>query len=124
MDATELSGAIAAEQRLLEPAVRADPAAVAELLDHDFTEIGQTGTAWTRAEVIDALTAEGRAAPAVEAVEATGWSVREVGQELALVAYEADRGGLRVRRTTLWRRRDGVWRAVAHQGTPVVDPGF
>jgi len=117
MDAAELSGAIAAEQRLLEPAVRADPAAASELLDDDFTEIGQTGAAWTRSAVIDALAAE----PSGASVDASDWAVREVGRDLALVSYETRAGGIRVRRTTLWRRRGSDWRAVAHQGTRVVD---
>lgn len=118
MDAAELAGAIAAERRLLEPAVHADPAAVSELLDEDFTEIGQTGIVWTRAQVIDALAAE----PGDRsAVESSGWTVREVGPHLAQVFYETSHGGIQVRRTTLWRWRDGCWRAVAHQGTRVVD---
>jgi hypothetical protein len=118
MDAAELSGAIAAEQRLLDPAVRADPAAVAELLDDDFTEIGQTGTVWTRAAVIEALAAE---LDSRSVVEASGWAVREIAPQLALVGFETRKAGVRVRRTTLWRLRDGAWRAVAHQGTRIVD---
>jgi hypothetical protein len=117
MDDAELRGAIVAEQRLLQPAVRCDPAAVSELLDDEFTEIGQTGVVWTRSAVIAAL-----AADSVEdsVVEAYDWTVREVGRELALVGFETRHDGIRVRRTTLWRRRDGAWRAVAHQSTRVV----
>jgi hypothetical protein len=118
VDAAELAGAIAAEQRLLDPAVRTDRAAVSELLDHDFTEIGQTGTRWTRSAVIEALTGEPRDRAVVEG---SGWSVRGVGHGLALVSYETDHGGVGVRRTTLWRQHDRVWRAVAHQATRVVD---
>ena len=84
MTAPELKGAIAAEQRLLDPEVRADPRAVSELVDDDFTEIGQTGIVWTRSAIMAAL------------------------------------AGVRVRRTTLWRRRDGLWHAVAHQGTRIL----
>jgi len=118
MDAAELAGAIAAEKRLLDPAVRADPAAVGELLDDDFTEIGQTGTTWTRAAVIEAL-AGGSSADS--SVESSGWAVREVAPQLALVRFETSQAGIRVRRSTLWRLRDGAWRAVAHQATRVVD---
>lgn len=113
-----MRGAIVAEQRLLEPEVRRDPAAVCELLDDDFTEIGQTGVAWTRAEVMTALVSG--SANADDDIEASGWTVREVGPELALVGFETRRGGILVQRTTLWRRRDGAWRAVAHHGTRVV----
>ncbi|MEP6843493.1 MAG: DUF4440 domain-containing protein [Pseudolysinimonas sp.] len=117
MDAAQLAAAIAAEQRLLDPAVRRDPAAVSELLDADFTEIGQTGIVWTRSAIIAAL-----AVDSVDdsAIEARDWSVRQVGTELALVGFETSRGGIRVRRTTLWRLRGAAWRAVAHQGTRVV----
>jgi len=114
MDAAELNGAIAAEKRLLDPAVRRDPEAVAALLDDDFAEIGQTGISWTRAAVLEALAAE----PADQAaVETSGWTVRQVSPELALVGYETSRAGIRARRTTLWRWRAGSWRAVAHQAT-------
>jgi len=118
MDAAELSGAIAAEQRLLAPGVRADPTAVARLLDHDFTEIGQTGAVWSRSAVIEALAAQPRMQ---SVVQGSDWSVREVGDGLALVSYETAEDGTRVRRTTLWRLNDGVWLAVAHQGTRVVE---
>ncbi|MEO6117294.1 MAG: nuclear transport factor 2 family protein [Pseudolysinimonas sp.] len=117
MDAAELRGAIAAEQRLLEPAVRADPAAVSELLDDDFTEIGQTGRVWTRSAIIAALAAD---SGDQAVVETSGWAVREVGPQLALVEFETSRDGIQVRRSTLWRLRDGVWRAVAHQATRIV----
>jgi len=118
MDAADLSGAIVAEQRLLDPAVRADPAAVAQLLDPDSTEIGQTGSVWTRSAVIEALAAASSGA-SVTAV--SDWYMRAAGDGLALVSYETRRDGVRVRRTTLWRQRDAVWRAVAHLGTRVVD---
>ncbi|MEO6534213.1 MAG: DUF4440 domain-containing protein [Pseudolysinimonas sp.] len=118
MDAADLQGAIAAEVRLLDPAVRADPAAVSELLDDDFTEIGQTGVVRTRSAVINALAdaSHGRSD-----IETSGWTVREVAPQLALVEFQSESGGVRVRRTTLWRHRDGAWRAVAHQGTRVAD---
>jgi hypothetical protein len=118
MDAAELAGAIAAEKRLLSPAVRADPGAVSELLDDDFTEIGQTGTLWTRSQIIDVLGAEGSDSGVIDASD---WAVREVAAHIALVEFQTRQGGIGVRRTTLWRRRDGVWRAVAHQGTRIVD---
>jgi glyoxylase I family protein len=118
MDAAELNGAIAAEKRLLGSSVRRDPGAVSDLLDDDFTEIGQSGIVWTRAAIIAALAAESLEQPVVEA---SGWTVREVAPDLALVSFQTSRSGARVLRTTLWRRRDGAWRAVAHQATRVVE---
>ena len=41
-----VQAAIEAELRLLDPAVRASPSLVLQLLDPDFTEIGASGRRW------------------------------------------------------------------------------
>ncbi|HEU4539675.1 MAG TPA: nuclear transport factor 2 family protein [Jiangellaceae bacterium] len=43
--------AIALERRLLQPTVRASPAALDALLDPEFQEIGASGRLWTRGDL-------------------------------------------------------------------------
>ncbi len=103
---------IAAEERLLDPRVRADADAVDELLDPEFSEIGQSGTHWTREAIIVALAAD---------PQLTGGSLREpfvrrIDADLLLLTYLY--GG--VRRSSLWRLTAEGPRILFHQGTPIL----
>jgi hypothetical protein len=112
----ELAAAVAVERQLLDPAVRRDPHAVADLLAADFVEIGASGRLWTRDETIAELAeldADSR-----DALQTSDWTVRELAPGLALVGYVSTRAGRRVRRTSLLRLESGRWRMFFHQGTP------
>jgi hypothetical protein len=101
------------ELALLEPEVRRDARQVEELLDHDYREIGASGRLWTREETLEALALEqDDGAPEVEELHAV-----ELAEGLVLLTYLSDRAGRRVRRSSIWRRADGRWRLVHHQGS-------
>lgn len=51
-----VQAAIEAELRLLDPAVRATPALVLQLLDPDFTEIGASGRRWDTTSILTVTT--------------------------------------------------------------------
>ena len=102
--------ALGAERHLLDPAVRADPAAVERLLHRDFVEVGRSGRLWSRAETITALAAD----PAV-AGEPHDMSVDELAYGNALVTYTLDG----VRRSSIWIRESGRWQIRFHQATPI-----
>jgi hypothetical protein len=105
------------ELALLSLPVRRVVEQVDELLDPDFREIGASGCLWTRAEMMSALAAElSEEAGVIEATEMAGVVV---GPELVLLTYVSDRGGRRVRRSSLWRWSAGSWRLLYHQGTPL-----
>lgn len=109
-----VEAAIAAELRLLDPAVRRDAGAVETLLAPDFTEIGQSGRVWSRDDAILAL--HDSPDVATEPMELTG---RAVGDRLVVVSYATTgSSGPPVRRSTLWRETDHGWQAVFHQATP------
>lgn len=100
------------EERLLDPAVRADPEAVGALLDPEFTEIGQYGRVWTRAAILAALAAD----PGLTGASTIeDFIVRRVAPDVVLVTYTLPDGGSR--RSSLWRRRDVGWQMLFHQGT-------
>lgn len=111
-DTDAAAAVIAAEQRLLDPDVRADPEAVDELLDPDFREIGKSGTVWTRDAIVVALAAD----PSAPGGTLEGPEVHQMAPGLLLLTYEL----ASVRRSTIWRLTRSGPRAVFHQGTPVL----
>lgn len=134
----------ALEERLLDPAVRADRAAVAALLDPEFTEIGQSGRLWDRASTLDALAAESGSGPGIRAgsgpgnargngegsgepLRVSGFALRALAPGVVLATYTLE--ATNTRRSSIWRRGEGEaggeagWHLVFHQGTRVVKHG-
>lgn len=108
---------IALEQRLLDPAVRADPVAVAELLTPDFVEVGASGDRWDRASIVAALAASPESDAEMREVR-----LSTLGDGVVLLTYLAETRGIprvRSRRASVWVRADGRWRMRYHQGTPL-----
>jgi ribonuclease HI len=111
----------ALELRLLQPEVRADVGAVAELLADDFCEIGSSGALYDKADVLAALTAE-----AGVHYELREFQARRLSDELIRVHYISVRTratdatpAQRAFRTSIWRRSVSSWQLVFHQGTPI-----
>lgn len=102
--------AAGAERHLLDPAVRADAAALELLLHRDFVEFGRGGRVWSRAETIDALVAD----PAVTG-EPEDLDVDELAYGNALVTYRL----AGVRRSSIWIRESGRWQVRFHQATVI-----
>ena len=120
MVAPDVQLVMASERELLSFPVRRSAHRVDELLDPDFREIGSSGRLWTRAEMTSALAAElTEEAGAIEATEMAGVVL---SPEMVLLTYVSNRGGRRVRRSSLWRRSAGSWRLLHHQGTMLRDP--
>jgi hypothetical protein len=119
MDAPLLAGLIALETQLLRGEIRADAARLDALLDDDFREIGASGRAFGKDEVLGRL--PGEAAPQFEPRDFEG---RLLAVGLAQLCYRLaivrpGEGGIGYSlRSSLWRRADAGWRMVFHQGTP------
>ena len=103
-----------AEELLLTPEVRSDPARVTALLSEDFVEIGQSGRRWTRDEIVAALARDRHAGE----VDVSEREARVVGPGLVLLHYRLLFDGRASRRSALWRC-DPHPRCVFHQGTTV-----
>nr|WP_258222922.1 antibiotic biosynthesis monooxygenase [Microbacterium sp. HMWF026] len=115
-DAESLAAAAwSAEERLLNPAVRADPRQVTALLDSSFGEIGQSGRRWTRDAIVAALREDPGADDAPEICEKES---RLVGPDNVLLTYLLRFEDRVSRRSSLWRF-DPAPRCLFHQGTPV-----
>lgn len=104
---------VAAELRLLDPAVRGSRAESAALLDPGFREFGASGRVWDRDSILDMMSAETAPPPSADGLAAT-----RLGPDAILVTYRT-RGATRTAlRSSVWLRRQGRWRLYFHQGTP------
>lgn len=120
-EADDVSEAIAAELRLMDPAVRASRTLAAALLDPEFVEVGSSGRRYTYDEMVAELpdhpgsSADG---PRYEPSAITGVVL---APGLVHLTYETDFGGRHARRSSLWRKQseETGWRMYYHQGTPV-----
>lgn len=119
-DAELTARLLACETALLQQAVRADPAQLAALIADDFFEFGVSGTVWTKPAVIAALQGEHFSPRRIHDFRAHRLAV-----DVALVTYRGQRLATPQRpaaaslRSSIWKRRDGDWQMVFHQGTPL-----
>jgi len=113
---------IALERALLTREVRSSAAALAELLDPEFTETGASGRRWTRSEILADLPA---GSPGPDRIADYAMAGRRLAADVVMLTFETDHDGRRARRVSLWRRSGGRWRVLYHQGTlvpPAPDP--
>ena len=102
------------EERILDPAVRADPAQVRALLAPEFIEFGASGRVFDRDAILAALAAEGPR----EARQARGFKVRLLAPGAALTTWRVKRDdGIETLRSSVWQQQGGRWLMVFHQGT-------
>ncbi|HEX9763595.1 MAG TPA: DUF4440 domain-containing protein [Acidimicrobiia bacterium] len=110
-------GLHALEMELLDPAVRADPVRVGNLLRDDFIEFGSSGRVYEKGVLIEMLSEEEHARVVIR-----DFSARELAEETALVTYRSvGQSGIEARRSSVWVRSDGDWQLVFHQGTRIPD---
>lgn len=106
------------ETRLHRQDVRADEAALRELIAEDFFEFGVSGTVWTRDAVIEALHGE-----SFSPREVTDFRLTLLADDVALVTYRGHRFATPERpasdslHSSIWRLHDGRWQMRFHQGT-------
>jgi hypothetical protein len=105
----------ALEEVLLQPGTRRDAGQVGGLLTDDFVEIGSSGSAYTKQEIIAALAQETPVRWTVEHFKS-----RAIAEGVVLVTYRATRHGERAvtsLRSSIWKRDGERWRMAFHQGT-------
>jgi hypothetical protein len=109
------------EERLLRADVRRSVLSVAELLADDFVEIGSSGRIFDKSATIAGLQSE----PHVE-ISLTDYQARILAPDVILATYRAVRSPrapaqpTQSLRSSIWKRRDGRWQLVFHQGTPLL----
>lgn len=85
------------------------------MLAPGFTEFGQSGRSWTRAEMMDAIGGFESSSTAVQVEALRG---RELAPDIVLVTYESSGARGTVRRSSIWKRNPAGWQVEFHQGTP------
>ena len=108
------------EERLLQVNVRQSVQDVAELLADDFVEFGSSGRVFDKQATIDSLQHESPAE-----ISLIDYQARVLAPDVVLVTYRAVRSASTPAQTTqslrssIWKRLDGHWQLVFHQGTPL-----
>lgn len=108
------------ETQLHRQDVRADEAALRQLIADDFFEFGVAGTVWTRDAVVEALRGE-----SFSPREVSDFRLTMLAEDVALLTYRGHRFATPQRpasdslRSSIWRLRNGQWQMVFHQGTPL-----
>ncbi len=109
------------EERLQQADMRKSAKDVAELLADDFVEIGSSGRIFDKQATIDGLQHESPAE-----ISLTDYQARILAPDVVLVTYRAVRSASAPAQTTqslrssIWKRLDGRWQLVFHQGTPLL----
>jgi ribonuclease HI len=115
----------AAEQALLDPRVRADPAAVERLLHPDYVEFGASGRVRDRPSIVRPIAAEPDLSGRVEAL-----TLHQPAPDVVLITYRFTSRSLPdgsdvtgSLRSSVWVCSDDAgWQLGFHHGTPV-EPG-
>ena len=104
------------EERILDPAVRADPAQIRALLAPEFVEFGASGRVFDRDGIVATLAAESPRRGAAR--QARGFKLRLLAPGAALTTWRVKRDdGIETLRSSVWQQQGGRWLMVFHQGT-------
>ena len=110
------------EQSLLDPDIRRSPERMSALLADDFVEFASSGIAYDKARILAVLEDEAMADnPIMRSI--VHFEVVALGPDVALTRYRllrqrspADRPTQSLR-SSVWRRNEGGWQMIFHQGT-------
>ena len=104
------------EERILDPAVRADPAQIRALLAPEFVEFGASGRVFDRDGIVATLAAESPRRGAAR--QARSFKLRLLAPGAALTTWRVKRDdGIETLRSSVWQQQDGRWLMIFHQGT-------
>ena len=87
----------------------------------DYWEVGASGRRYSRAVIVQHLS---RSPP--QLADESGWrctehALRALGDDTYLLTYCLFQGQRVSRRSSVWRRRNGRWQILYHQGSLVTD---
>jgi hypothetical protein len=110
--AAEIDRVIERELALLEPAVRRDPVRMRALLHPAYVEFGASGRVWDRTSIADMTSGID------EPITTTEMAGRWLGPDAVLLTYRSHTSERQALRSSIWRREQGDWLLLFHQGTP------
>jgi hypothetical protein len=104
--------------------VRTSRQALDQLLADEFLEFGSSGAVYDKKQVIVGLLSDPESAMPRYA-NAQNLKIRWLAEDVALLTYRSSksrpglRKPIRANRCSIWKRIDGRWQMVFHQGTPI-----
>lgn len=106
------------ESTLHQPKRGMTRADIEQMMDATFWEVGASGRSYNREFVLGVL--EQRATNPAKEIWPT-WAAQcvEIASDNYLLTYMLSQGERVTRRASLWRRTNGAWKIVYHQGTVV-----
>ena len=108
------------EQKLLLRETRKNPHELEKIIADKFFEIGSSGKIWNKKTVIEALNNE----PQTD-ISMTDFRFTLLSENVALINYTShhkqnnDNPSFKSLRTSVWKKFNGNWKIIFHQGTPV-----
>jgi len=97
-------------------------AALEGMIDDGFWEIDASGRVYDRSYAIETMLKRYAAGPEPHDWPCSDFASRALGADvfhLSYILHEPDRP---TRRSTLWRRAEGGWKTMFHQGTVITAP--
>jgi hypothetical protein len=103
------------EENLLKPEVRSARNELKKLLSDDFFEIGSSGKLLYKDEEISE---EGIG---IVKMKLSDFELHPLSDDIVLATYRIfnELNGQHSLRSSIWKRNDGVWKMVFHQGTKI-----
>ena len=97
--------------------------ATSALLANDFVEFGSSGKVWDKSSIVASMQTETMDEP----ITVEDFEARELASDVVLITYTSSRskrvveGPLPVSslRSSIWKRRNGKWQMIFHQGTKI-----
>lgn len=112
------------EQRLQLPSVRTSRQQLDQILADDFVEFGSSGVTYDKRQIIAGLLADPESRlPRYATMQ--NMRVTWLAPDVALATYRSQksRPGVgrpdRANRSSIWKKIDGRWQMLFHQGTPL-----
>ncbi|MBY0097946.1 DUF4440 domain-containing protein [Mesobacillus maritimus] len=107
------------EEKLLTPEVRSSKSELEKLLADDFFEIGSSGKVLYKDEEI------AEAGIGVVKMKLSDFELNTLSENLVLATYRIfnELNNQHSLRSSIWKRNEGVWKMVFHQGTKT-DPSI
>ncbi len=109
------------ETTLLKPEIRSSAKDLDLLLADDFAEFGSSGEIYDKKMILERLPKDTKISPVQ--FEVSDFQVKELSENVVLATFQTDKispdnSRVTALRASIWKKTNGNWQMVYHQGTP------
>lgn len=110
------------ETTLLKPEIRSSAKDLDLLLADDFMEFGSSGEIYDKKMILERLPKDTEISPVQFVV--SDFQVKELSENVVLATFKTDKispdkNHVVALRASIWRKMNGNWQMIYHQGTPI-----